>query len=247
MEKALTIITVTYNCEKTLQRTIDSVFNQNFDSYEYLIIDGGSSDSTISIIENNIKRFDGKLSYISESDNGLYDAMNKGIKLARGKYIGIINGDDYYNENAFSLVMEKFNEESIDIVYSDLLFTKSDNINYKKPLIADHNKLNNRMSVNHPTCFVKKEVYEKYGVFDLKFKIAADYEIMARFFKNKCKFKKIDKVLAIMELGGLSSNNPKSINEKYEIHNMYFGKMHAVKHKVKNILMYMYRKYKILE
>lgn len=242
MDKELSIITVTYNCEKTLQRTIDSVLNQDFDKYEYLIIDGGSTDSTLDIIEKNIGKFNGKLTYISEKDNGLYDAMNKGIRLARGKYIGIINGDDYYNSNIFKHVIEYFDDECVDIVYSDLIFTKFGKEQENKPLVGSHINLKYRMSVNHPTCFVRKSVYEKYGLFNLKYKIAADYEIMTRFFINDCKFKKSDKVIAFMELGGLSSNNQKSIYEKLEIHRMYFGKIHSYKQFIKNKLIYLYRK-----
>lgn len=244
MKIKLTIITVTYNCEKTLQRTIDSILNQNFDSYEYLIIDGGSSDGTLSIIKKNMDKFKGKLRYISESDNGLYDAMNKGIDLAKGEYVGIINGDDYYKENAFNEVVRNFKDKDVDIIYSDLLFTLFNKIDYKNPLKADYRDLKNRMSVNHPTCFVKKDIYLKYGKFNLDFKIAADYEIMARFYTKGCKFKKSKNVLAVMELGGLSSNNPNSIYEKYCIHKMYFGNIHALRNKIKNILIYIYRKNK---
>ena len=242
MKEKLTIITVTYNCERTLQRTIDSVFNQDFNEYEYLIIDGGSTDNTISIIEDNIKKFEGRLRYISESDNGLYDAMNKGIKLAKGKYIGIINGDDYYNENIFENVIKLFELDDTDIIYSDLLFVNSGYIDYKKPLVGNHNNLKHRMSVNHPTCFVKKSVYDKYGDFNIEYKIAADYEIMVRFYMMGCKFIKYPEVLAIMETGGLSSNNSKSISEKYKIHNNYFGTRHAMKCMIKNILIFYFRK-----
>ncbi|KPU43712.1 PGL/p-HBAD biosynthesis glycosyltransferase [Oxobacter pfennigii] len=243
-EIILTIVTVTYNCEKFLQRTLDSVYNQDYDSYEYLIIDGRSTDKTVSIIEENITKFNGRLRYISEPDRGVYDAMNKGIRAAKGKYVGIINGDDYYNNFIFKKVISMFEEKNADIIYSDLIYTDNNYVDSNKPLMANHHKLIHRMSVNHPTCFVKREIYDKYGLFDLNFRITADYEIMVRFFMKGCKFHKSSQVLAVMEYGGLSSNNWITINEKYRIHKKYYGKVHALKYKVLNILIFIYRKTK---
>lgn len=240
----LSLITVTYNCDKSLQRTIDSIFTQDYSNIEYIIVDGKSTDATLDIIKSNVERFDGRLSYVSEKDNGLYDAMNKGIKLATGEVIGIINGDDYYESNIFSKIVNIFSDESIDIIYSDLLFIRGGKLDFDHKLIANHNNLNKRMSVNHPTCFVRRRCYEKYGFFDLEYKIAADYEIMVRFYMEGCKFQKSNSVLAVMEMGGLSSNNKNSISEKYKIHKKYFGKVHANIYRVKNIILYYFRKTK---
>lgn len=239
----LTIITVTYNCDRWLQRTFDSVLSQNFKDYEYIVVDGQSTDKTLEIIENNIERFEGRLCYISEKDNGLYDAMNKGIALARGEYIGIINGDDYYTENTFSTIVDLLEREQAQIVYSDLLYSKEGKVDLQSLLPANHENLKIRMSVNHPTCFVERSVYKIYGCFDLSYRIVADYELMVRFYINGCKFAKADKVLAIMESGGISSNNRKSIREKYIVHKKYFGSVHAIKYSIKNTAIYYYRKY----
>lgn len=240
----LSIITVTFNCKDTLQRTIDSVLDQNYENLEYIIVDGISTDGTLDIIQDNCQKAKGKIRYISEKDNGLYDAMNKGIEMATGDIIGIVNGDDYYTSNAFSIVTSIFENSTADIVYSDLLYTRGNTVDYKKPLIADHRKLVERMSVNHPTCFVNRKIYQKYGVFDTSFRIAADYEIMARFYKGGCIFQKANEVLAVMEMGGLSSNNRKSIEEKYKIHRMYSGRKNAELFRIRNTLLFYYRKAK---
>lgn len=237
----ISIITVTYNCVQTIQRTIDSVLQQNWPNLEYIIIDGLSTDGTIDVIKQSCIYSPNKIKYISEKDAGLYDAMNKGIKMATGEVIGIINGDDYYTKNSFNKVIELFRSFDCDIVYSDLIYQYDDYIDSTHPLKADHKKLKERMSVNHPTCFVKKIIYDNYGLFDTKYRIASDYEIMARFFSKGCKFKKSNQVLAIMESGGLSTNNWITVHEKYNIHKLYFSKTTAEVYRVRNILLYLYR------
>ena len=237
----VSVITVTYNCEKTIQRTIDSVVAQQYSNIEYIIVDGVSSDNTLNIIKASKKKYPGIIKYVSEKDKGLYDAMNKGIKMANGEIIGIINGDDYYTDFAVQSAVALFEKESIDIVYSDLIYCRNGKVDTEHPLKADHRRLVERMSVNHPTCFVKKSVYDKYGIFDTQFRIAADYEIMARFYANNCIFKKSDKVLAVMEAGGLSNNNWKTVNEKYLIHRKYFSRISAELYRVRNVLLYVYR------
>ena len=237
----ISIITVTYNCEKTLERTMDSVFKQKYSDLEYLIIDGCSSDGTLDIIKKYQSLYPNVIRFISEKDNGLYAAMNKGIRMATGEIIGIINGDDYYTDGALQAVVKLFRESKADIVYSDLIYTKDGKSNIENPLTGNHERLRERMSVNHPTCFVKRKVYERYGDFDIHFKIAADYELMARFYKKGCCFKKSEKTLAIMEMGGLSSNNWNSISEKYEIHRKYFGKASAEIYRLRNTILYFVR------
>lgn len=237
----VSIITVTYNCEKTIQRTIDSVIAQQYTNIEYILVDGDSSDNTLNIIKANQRKHPEIIRYISEKDQGLYDAMNKGIKMASGEIIGIINGDDYYTATAVQSAVILFEQECVDVVYSDLIYCRNGKIDTEHPLKADHRRLVERMSVNHPTCFVKRSVYDKYGAFNTQFRIAADYEIMARFYANNCIFKKSNKVLAVMEAGGLSNNNWKTVNEKYLIHRKYFSRISAELYRVRNVLLYVYR------
>lgn len=238
----VSIITVTFNCVKTLQRTIESVLEQNVSGLEYILVDGCSTDGTLELIKSYKEQYPDTISYISEKDYGLYDAMNKGIQMASGDLIGIINGDDYYTKNAINEAVQLAVSTGVDIVYSDLLYCRLNEIDYAHPLKANHQRLVERMSVNHPTCFVKKTVYEKYGVFDTRFKIAADYDLMARFYKNGCHFEKASIVLAVMEYGGVSSNNKKSINEKYEIHRKYFYRLSSEIYRIRNICLFYFRK-----
>lgn len=243
-EQKVSIITVTYNCANSLQRTIDSVLKQGFTNIEYIFVDGCSTDGTFEVIKENWDKNPNIIKYVSEKDNGLYDAMNKGIAMASGSIIGIINGDDYYTENAIWKAVSIIAETDCDIVYSDLIYIKNGKVDYDHPLKADHRRLVERMSVNHPTCFVKKSVYDKLGTFNTQFKIAADYEIMARFFSKGCKFRKADEILAVMENGGLSHNNRQSIHEKYKIHRKYFGRGIAEFYRIRNIFLYIYRSFR---
>ena len=206
----ISIITPTYNSVKTISRTIDSVIYQSYKDIEYIIIDGGSTDGTDSIVskykdELNIK-------FISEKDSGIYDAMNKGIKMATGDIIGILNSDDFY-ENKFVLidVVEAFNNSSIDAVYGDISYFGSD-INkitrVWKSGEYKESKLNNGWAIPHPALFIRRSVYERYGLFNLDFNIAADYEFILRILKvYKIRIKYIPKVFARMFNGGNSGSS----------------------------------------
>ena len=121
----VSIITVTYNCERTIQRTIDSVIAQKYSNIEYILVDGISSDNTLNIIKASKKKYPEIIKYVSEKDKGLYDAMNKGIKMANGEIIGIINGDDYYTDSAVQSAVMLFEKESVDIIYSDLIYCRN--------------------------------------------------------------------------------------------------------------------------
>lgn len=193
----LSIITVTKNSSKTLVETIRSVRQQDFKNFEYIVIDGKSSDGTIEIIESNMDLIQ---VFLSEEDNGLYFAMNKGIALSRGDYIGIINSDDIYAKGAFSEVkriQEKLSEPSV--VYSDMRIIGS-----SRTSKLHHSELDKRM-IAHPTCFVPREFYENYGVFNTEYQIAADYELMIRFKQHGLPFTKSEEILAHYREGGLSS------------------------------------------
>lgn len=189
-----TIITVCYNSEVTIQRTITSVYNQTFKNYEYIIIDGKSTDNTINIIESNIKKFKGKLRYISESDSGIYDAMNKGISMAKGKYIGLINSDDWYEKDALDIIHDNYQASpSTDIFYGLLNFYKDKKF-YKTESFS-HEFLNEE-SLPHPTCFISNNLYKNIGSYNTDYTLASDYEYFLRCLKSKSTFKYISKILA---------------------------------------------------
>lgn len=214
----ISIITVVYNNEKTIKEAIESVLNQYYSNIEYIIIDGNSSDTTVNIINE----YKDKLGYfISEKDNGIYDAMNKGIKAATGDVIGILNSDDLYQDtNVIETVMNQFNKNpSIDIVYGDLVYVKNDNVN-KVVRNWKSNPYYNRFFENgnvppHPSLFVKKTVYEKAGHFNLDFKLAADYEFMLRIFKkHNFNSKYINRVIVKMRLGGATNQSFSNIKKQ---------------------------------
>ena len=197
----VSVITVAYNSVSTIEQTIKSVINQTYKNIEYIIIDGGSTDGTQDIVEkykNNISQF------ISGKDNGIYDAMNKGIGLANGEIIGIINSDDWYEADAVENVVNAFaiNSEA-GIVYGNVFYVEE---NKKQKLkVPDNLKtLWYQMAIPHSTIFIKNSVYKKFGLFDLEYKIAADYELIVRLYSKGVAFKYLNHVLANFRFGGIS-------------------------------------------
>ena len=199
MEK-VSIITVVYNASKTIEQTIRSVLNQTYPNIEYIVIDGGSTDGTVDIIRKFLEKID---IFVSEKDDGLYDAMNKGIKLASGEIIGILNSDDTYTENAVSLVVDNFKNRQIDILYGNaLLVDEASEIGLYD--CSDIEQIWYRMAIPHPSTFVKKEIYDKYGVFDIQYQIAADYDLMLRLYCEGVRFSHINEILTRFRTGGMS-------------------------------------------
>ena len=204
----ISIITVTFNSAATLEQTIRSVIDQTYEDVEYIIIDGQSTDSTLAIIDQFGKQIS-KL--VSEKDNGLYDALNKGIALATGEVIGFLHSDDFYANNT---VLEKyasiFLKEKPDAVYSDLYYVDKNDVakivrRWKSGKHHDRSFINGWMPP-HPTFFVKKDIYERHGVFNLDFKTAADYELMLRFIeKQKIKLAYLPEFTIKMRVGGKSN------------------------------------------
>lgn len=206
-ELKISVITPSFNSEKTIEKTIKSVISQKKScDLEYIIIDGGSTDKTYEIIQQYADDIN---VFISEPDLGAYYAMNKGVNLATGDIIGIINSDDWYQDGAFEIV-EKFSK-SLDI---DVLYSPIDNY-FEGEYVAtfypgDLEKLPIRFTLNHPSCFIKKSAYDLIGLYDLKYKIAADYDLILRLFLAGLKFHRVETPLAAYSLNGMSSSaNPK--------------------------------------
>lgn len=206
----ISIITVSYNSEKTIERTIQSVINQDYSDYEYIIIDGKSTDRTIEIC----KKYSNKISkIISEKDSGIYDAMNKGISLASGDIISILNSDDYFaNDRILQTVSENLSSE-IDLLLGNVeIFSESTK---KITRIYSSNIFSPKFSrfgiqPPHPATFIRKSAYIKNGVYDKQFKIAADFDLLTRFLSVlKLKYKLIDKTLVLMSDGGISNSSLK--------------------------------------
>lgn len=218
----VSIITVVLNSEKTISDTIISIINQTYPEIEYIVVDGCSTDATLEILkmyENNIDLL------ISENDEGLYDAMNKGIKLATGDIIALLNSDDiYYDNNVIEKVVETFrNNQGLDIVYGDLIYVKESEINkiVRKWTSIPYSELffNTGNVPPHPTLFIRKKVYDQISLFNLDFKLAADYEFMFRLFKkNSFSSIYLPEIFVRMRLGGVTSNSWKNrIKQNIEI------------------------------
>lgn len=209
----VSIITVTYNSAATLEDTIKSVLKQDYDELEYIIIDGGSSDSTMEIVN----KYKSNISVIvSEPDNGLYDAINKGIKLATGDVIGILHSDDFYIYNSvISDYVKTFKEKKCEAVYSDLYYVETNDTDkikrkWKSGEYQAGAFLKGWMPP-HPTFFVKKKMYEYHELYNTSFKTAADYELMLRFIHvNEIKVAYLPKFTVKMRMGGASNASVKN-------------------------------------
>lgn len=204
----ISVITVCYNSAKTIEATIESVLTQECVNLEYLIIDGKSKDETVTIAESYREKFIAKnISYIikSEPDKGIYDAMNKGIALAKGDIIGILNSDDCYACNdILSSVQNGFEHSGADTLYGNLIYVK-DGKPFRYWRSGKFRTFLHGWMPPHPSFFVKKEIYQKFGMFRLDCGVNADYELMLRLLeKNKVSTYWIDKVFVNMSAGGTS-------------------------------------------
>jgi glycosyltransferase involved in cell wall biosynthesis len=206
----ITIITVSYNSASTIRETIDSVLSQDYPNIEYIIVDGLSTDGTQAIVLS----YGTKISkFVSERDKGLYDAMNKGINMATGEVVGILNSDDLYlNSKVVSEVASVFNKKNVDIVYGDLFYFKTGfpdtPLRYYKGGEFSLRRVRYGLMPPHPTFFIKKDVYEKYGKFDLQFTLSADFDLILRFLGvYKVPFQYLPSVLVKMRTGGKSTSS----------------------------------------
>ncbi len=213
----ISIITATYNNETTISDAVNSVASQTYDNIEHIIIDGKSNDNTLSII----KEKSGRISkIISEPDNGIYDALNKGIKNSTGDIVAFLHADDIFvNNTIIEKAVNLFKEKQTDSIYGDLQYVSKENtdkiIRYWKSGEFSFSKLKKGWMPPHPTFFVKKEIYEKYGLFDTDFRIAADYDIILRFLGNfKISTAYLPEIMIKMRIGGESNKNVKNILQK---------------------------------
>lgn len=212
----ISIITATFNSAKTLKDTIQSVLSQTNKDFEYLIIDGGSTDETIDIVKSYESEFSGRLKWVSEKDEGIYDAMNKGIKMASGDVVGILNSDDYFtSDDILQTVDNAFKSHEIDAIYGDIHFIRDGNpqkcVRYYSSRMFRPFWLRFGFMPAHPSFYCKREVFEKAGLYSLDYKIGADYEMMVRLFKKyRIMSQYINKDFVTMRTGGASNNNVRS-------------------------------------
>lgn len=213
----ISIITSVYNNKETIEDAIKSVLSQTFPNIEYIVVDGASSDGTVEII----KKYENRISkFVSEKDKGIYDGLNRGIELATGDIIGFLHSDDIYtDENIISEVISSFLNNETDSIYGDLVYVDKKDTNkiFRYWESGDYTieKLEKGWMPPHPTFFVKKEFYDKYGKFDLDFGIAADYDFMLRMLgKYKISTTYLPKVLYKMRVGGASNRSIRNIIQK---------------------------------
>ena len=220
MNKPLfSIITICYNSERTIERTIKSVLMQTYADYEYIIIDGSSKDETLDIINHYEKSFDNKLYVLSEPDKGIYDAMNKGLRLAKGKIIGIVNSDDWLEPDALALVYGKFVELGFckDCLYcGGIRFHKDGKA---KEMMVNLKSFYKQVpfyimsGIRHPATFVPRSVYEHIGMFNADMKLSADQDFVLRCYFGGIKFIAIEKILSNMSAGGLSTSGERKARQ----------------------------------
>jgi len=199
----VSVITVCYNAVNTLEHTIKSVIQQSYPKIEYIIIDGCSNDGTVEIIT----KYDNYISkWLSEPDKGMYDAMNKGIQISNGELIAFINADDWYEKDVITYVVSNYQKvPGADVIHGNeirrsregrLLWIRRPNQNYKNLIKG--------MTLFHPTCFITSKSYNQWGLYDIKYSLAADYELLLRFYLKGAYFCHVDKALANFRVGGLS-------------------------------------------
>lgn len=211
----VSIITVTLNSKSVLIDCLDSVATQSYDNIEHIVIDGGSTDGTLTLLNSRRKNL---AIVISEPDNGIYDAMNKGIALAKGDIVGILNSDDFYaNDQVISNVQKIFtNDPSIDACYADLIYVDryktSKKVRYFKSSKFEQGLFSKGWSPPHPTLFVRRSIYKKFGLFNLNYHIASDVDLMIRFLEiHKIKAKYVPEIWIKMRMGGTTNKSLKNI------------------------------------
>jgi glycosyltransferase involved in cell wall biosynthesis len=205
----VSIITTTYHSAATLRDTMESVKAQDHPDIEHILVDGRSTDATVPLI----KSYPHVAKYVSEEDQGLYDAINKGIRMSTGDIVGILNSDDFFPDSTvISSIVNAFEKEGVDAVYGDIAFVKPENIRkivrYYSSRKFHPGKFAKGYMPAHPSFYAKRSCFEKLGLYQLDYKIAADFELLMRFFMNKnIRTSYLNKVIVYMRTGGVSNKN----------------------------------------
>lgn len=238
------IITVAYNSQNTIRDTILSILNQEFNNIEYIIIDGGSSDLTVDIAEGfrvDFEKVGIKYVIVSERDKGIYDAMNKGIKLANGDWIGIINSDDYYSLQCLKHVYEAISGmPNSELVYGNMTVLDDNGVEVlyrpRKPV----KDIVNCLTIFHPTVFVSRQVYQRYGKFNSEFKLVGDWEFLKRIYLRGVRFHYVNNVLATFRKGGAGSGFKMThLSESMRVRHSYL-RWDFIWYDLKDWLVYLY-------
>ena len=209
----VSIITVAFNSAATIAHCMQSVLDQSYSNIEYIVVDGHSKDNTLNIVREFEPLFAGKMRWISENDNGIYDAMNKGLHMATGDVVGILNSDDFFTDNdVIEKVAQAFTDDKIDAVYGDVHFVRETNLSrcvrYYSSAGFRPWWLRFGIMPAHPSFYARKEVFQKAGLYKTDYKIGGDFEMMVRLFKRfDIKTKYLPMVFVTMRMGGASTKN----------------------------------------
>jgi len=212
----ISIITATYNSEKTIRDTIESVLRQTYTDYEYIIVDGASSDRTMDIVRSYEKPFAGRLRYICEPDGGVYDAMNKGIAMASGDIVGLLNSDDFYTQpDVLERMVSAFRVCETDAVYGDVHYVAPGKltkcVRYYSSRLFRPGWMRFGFMPAHPSFYCKRDIYQRFGTFDTSYKVAADFEQLLRLiYINKIRTRYVRMDFVTMRTGGLSNSGMRS-------------------------------------
>jgi len=213
----ISVVTVVYNGELHLEQTIKSVIGQSYDNIEYIIVDGGSTDSTLDII----KKYEDKIDYwISEPDDGIYNAMNKGITLTTGKYIGFLNADDWYNYDAIENIVFSLNKNDTAFIFANVDFYSQNNM-FTGTMGTHLEKYKRTMPFGHPSLFVKSTLIQTI-LFDEQYPTAADYDFICKLILEKHPYLYLDKSIVNFRMGGISTTT-NTDKELFTIRQKHFG------------------------
>ena len=244
----ISIITATYNSAKTVRDTFQSVLSQDDTDYEYIVIDGGSKDGTVDIIREYEPLFGGRMKWISEPDKGIYDAMNKGICMAMGDVVGLLNSDDFYTScNILSRVASTFNDDgSLDAVYGDIHFVHGSNlkkcVRYYSSRPFHRRWMRFGFMPAHPSFYCRRSVYEQYGAFDLTYRVAADFECLLRLiFVHRIRTRYLPMDFVTMRTGGASTSGMASHKRIMHDHQLAFKKNGVYSNVFFELLRYAYK------
>lgn len=248
----ISIITAVFNAEKTIADTIKSILNQSYTDIEYIIVDGGSKDNTVDIIKKYEPDFNGRLRWISERDNGIYDAMNKGIRMATGEVIGILNSDDFFSsDDVVSCINKAFTEHNVDAIYGDIHFVNDNNLNktvrYYSSRIFNRSLMRLGFMPAHPSFYIRKKCFDKIGLYNTSYRIAADFEFLLRaIFINRIKTQYIAKDFVTMRTGGVSTSGIGSHKRIMKEHLRAFKENNVYTNRLLLSTRYLYKIYEII-
>lgn len=249
----ISIITATYNSARTVRDTFNSILRQSYTNYEYIVVDGESKDGTVDIIHEYEPLFGGKMKWISEPDKGIYDAMNKGIRMATGDVVGILNSDDFYtSSNILSSVAAELKDGKLDAVYGDIHYVRDYDL--KKCVRYYSSRPFHRCWMRfgfmpaHPSFYCRREVYERYGMYDLEYKVAADFECLLRFiYIHRIKTKYLPLDFVTMRTGGASTSGMASHKRIMYDHLRAFKKNKVYSNVVFESMRYIYKVCEIMK